>query len=410
MGKNIVILGTTNTKSEQLRFLKDKIAARGHQVILMDISMGGNPGFQAEITPEQVARLAGKNIAELIASKDRFEVTNTMSAGAQQMALDLLSQAKLDGIVALGGATMALIASQVMSKLPFGIPKVIAVPAAMPVYVGRWFKATDMVVMQLIFEIAGMNDLVKNAISQVAGAISGMVEEGFHHKALKLPYPSIAVTELGFSDQCAKYVEELLTEKGYQVFTFHATGMSDRAMDRLISQGFFDGVIEIVPAGLIEEKFKGNRAAGMERLDAACERGIPQVWAPGSVNITGAGPTRANREKYTATGKLFKVDDLRAMARFPLDELLVGAKLYAEKINKAKGTIKLVVPLRGWSSLDYEGSVLYNPEEDRLFIKELKKNLQRDIEIEEVDSNLEEFQTAQALVNSLHALMKEQKR
>ena len=68
--------------------------------------------------------------------------------------------------------------------------------------------------------------------------------------------------------------------KGYSVYPFHANGTSDRAMDRLIAQGFFDGVIEIVPAGLIEAKFKGNRAADMERLDAAGERGIPQVWAP----------------------------------------------------------------------------------------------------------------------------------
>ena len=104
-----------------------------------------------------------------------------------------------------------------------------------------------------------MNTLVKNAIAQVAGAIAGMVEEAYDYRSLKLPYPAIAVTELGFSDQCAKYVEQLLTEKGYSVYPFHAQGISDRAMDRLISQGFFDGVIEIVPAGLIEERFKGKQ-------------------------------------------------------------------------------------------------------------------------------------------------------
>ncbi|MGD2125513.1 MAG: Tm-1-like ATP-binding domain-containing protein [Desulfobacteraceae bacterium] len=410
MGKKIVILGTTNTKGEPLRFLKEKIASREHQAILMDISMGGQPSFQADIMPEEVAALAGKNVEELIASRDRFEVTNTMRDGAQQKALDLLSQGSLDGIVALGGATMALIGSQVMSKLPFGIPKVIATPAAMPVYVGRWFGATDLIVMQLIMEIAGMNDLVKNALAQVAGAIAGMVEETYDYKALKRPYPSIAVTEVGFSDQCAKYVEELLTKKGYHVYLFHAQGVSDRAMDRLISQGFFDGVIEIVPAGLIEAKFKGNRAADMQRLDAACERGIPQVWAPCCLNLTGAGPTRTNREKYTASGKVLKIDEMRVMARFPRDELLVGAKLYAEKLNKAKGPIKLVVPLRGWSSLDQEGSALYDPEKDRLFMEELKKNLVRPIEIEEVDCNLEEIRTAQALVDSLHNFMREEKR
>lgn len=409
MGKKVLILGTINTKEEQLKFLKEKIASRGHEAVLMDLSMGGHPSFQADITPREIASLVGKNLEEIIASKDRFAVVDAMRTGAQQKALDLLSRDHLDGIVALGGSTMALIGSQVMSKLPFGIPKVIATPAAMPVYVGRWFGATDLVVMQLIMEIAGMNDLVKNAIAQVAGTISGMVEEAHDYRALRLPSPSIAVTELGFSDLCAKFVEQLLTEKGYHVYPFHAQGISDRAMDRLISQGFFDGVIEIVPAGLIEERFKGNRAAGMERLDAACERGIPQVWAPCCLNLTGAGPTRTNRDKYIASGKVLNIDEMRAMARFPRDELLIGAKLYAEKINKAKGPMKLVLPLKGWSSLDQEGSPLYDPEEDRIFVDELKKNLRRSLEIEEVDCNLEDLRTARALVDSLDRFMRGQK-
>jgi uncharacterized protein (UPF0261 family) len=410
MKKNIVIIGTVNTKGDQLRFLKEKIESRGHRAILMDISMGGRPGFQADITPEEIASMVGEDMQEIMSSKDRLTVTNAMSAGAQQKALDLLSRGELDGIVSLGGSTIALIGSQVMSRLPFGIPKVIATPAAQTVYVARWFGATDVIVMQVIMEIAGMNDLIRNAISQVAGAVSGMVEEADDYKSIKLPHPSIAITELGFSDQCAKYVEQLLTEKGFHVYPFHAQGISDRAMDRLISQGFFDGVIEIVPAGLIEERFKGNRPAGMQRLDAAGERGIPQVWAPCCLNLTGAGPTRTNREKYLASGKVLHIDEMRAMARFPVDEMIIGAKLYAEKINKAKGPIKLVVPLRGWSSLEREGSVLYDPKEDQIFIEELKKNLQVPLEIEEVDCNLEDLGTAQALVDSLIRLMPEEKK
>ncbi|MDR3561989.1 MAG: Tm-1-like ATP-binding domain-containing protein, partial [Negativicutes bacterium] len=99
------------------------------------------------------------------------------------------------------------------------------------------------------------------------------------------------------------------------------------------------------------------------------------------------------------------IDAMRAMARFPLDEMLVGAKLYAEKINKAKGPLKLVVPLRGWSSLDAPGSILHDPAQDRLFMDELKRNLTNPIEIEEVDANLEELQIASALVDSLDAMM-----
>ena len=405
MKKKIVIIGTVDTKGEQLRFLKERIESSGHEVILMDISMGGHPSYQAEITPEEIARLAGKDLEEIIASKDRSAVVNTMTMGAQQKALYLLSNGELHGIVALGGATIALAGSRVMSKLPFGIPKVIGTPAAMPAYVGRWFGANDLTVMQLIMEVAGMNDLVKNALAQVAGAISGMVEEACDYTSLRLPYPSIAITQIGFSDQCAKNVERILEEKGYHVFPFHAQGVSDRAMDRLISQGFFDGVIEIVPAGLVEEKFEGNRAAGMERLDAALKRGIPQVWAPCCLNLTGAGPTRTNREKYLATGRIFEIDEIRAMTRFPTDELVIGAQLYAEKMNRAKGPLKLVVPLRGWSSIDREGSVLYDPAEDRFFVEELRKNLRTDIEIEEVDCNLEDMETAKVLVDSLDTYM-----
>jgi uncharacterized protein (UPF0261 family) len=407
MKKNIVLVGTADTKGEQLQFLKDRMEKRGHQIILMDISMGGTGNVKGDISPEEIAGSVGKDMAELTASRDRMWVTDIMTRGAIQTAMKLLSEDRLQGIVALGGVTIALVGARIMDRLPFGIPKIIATPAAMPVYVGRWFVPTNMVVMQMIMEVAGMNDLVKSALAQAAGAISGMVEEVTDHKKLTLPAPSVAVTELGFSDACAKNVERLLTEKGYHVYPFHANGTSDKAMDRLIAQGFFDAVVEIVPAGLVEAKFKGNRAAGMERLDAGLDRGIPQVWAPCCLNLTGVGPTRHNREKYMADGRIFEIDQMRAMTRFPEDELLEGARMYAEKMSKAKGPLKMVVPSKGWSSIDREGSVLYDPETDQVFMNELKKHLTTDVPILTVDCNLEDLPTAQAIVNSLDQMMKE---
>jgi len=405
MGKKIVIVGTMDTKGEQLMMLKEKIAAIGHHPVLMDLSMGGKHSYDADIGPNEIASLAGKQMEDIFAEEDRSVITNWMTQGAVAKARALLGENSLDGIVSLGGMSIALIGARIMSQLPFGIPKVIGTTAAMPAYVGKLFGATDITVMQLIMEIAGTNDLIKNAISQVAGAICGMAAASADHRELKLPKGSIAITQIGFSDRCAKNVENLLEEKGYAVFPFHAQGISDRAMDKLISQGFFDGVIDIVPAGLIEAKTSGNRAADMTRLDAAGERGIPQVWAPCCLNITGAGPTRVNREKYEASGRVFKMDEMRSMARFPKDELEIGARLYAEKLNNAKGPVKLVVPLKGWSSIDKPGSVLYDPEQDGYFIEVLKKQLEKPIEIEEIDANLEDFETAKKLVDSLDAMI-----
>jgi uncharacterized protein (UPF0261 family) len=406
MAKTIVILGTLDTKGEHLHLLKETIEARGHRALILDLSMGAIPAPAADIPAVEIARLAGHSIGELIAMRNRSVSTDIMIAGAQQKVLELLAKKAIDGAVAMGGASMALIASRVMAKLPFGMPKVIATPAAMPTYISEWFGALDVVIMQVIMEFAGINNLVTAVIAQVAGAISGMAEETLDYASLKLPYPSIAITQMGFNEECAVEVKRLLEGKGYNVYPFHANGISDRSMERLISQGFLDGLIDIVPAGLIEELFQGNRAAGMERLDAPIERGIPLVLAPCTLNATGAGPTRRMKERFINRTRRLQIDEIRFMTRYEPDEMRQGARLYAEKLNRAKGPVRFLFPLKGWSSIDKPGSVLYNPEEDRAFMDELKAQLKPEIPIEEVDCNLEDPEFARALVESFDTIFK----
>ena len=407
MSKTIVVLGTLDTKGEQLQFLKDKISARGHRAVIMDMGMGGEPTVQADITAREIAGLMGMDTEDFWASRDRFAKVEVMVEGARKKILDLLEKHEVDGAVALGGASMALIGSRIMSQLPFGIPKVIATSAAMPAYVGEWFDAMDVLVMQVIMEFTGLNDLLANAIAQVAGVISGMVEESRPHGSLTLPFPSVAITEIGFCPKCAQQVEELLEAKGYHVYPFHAQGISERAMDRLISQGFFDGVIDIVPAGLIEEIYQGNRPAGMARLDAAAERGIPQIIAPSTVNLTGCGVTRKNRERYASRPRIMKMDEMRSMTRFNADELTYAATFYRDKLNKAKGPVKFFVPLKGWSAIDREGMVLYDPDGDRVFVDALRQGLDPSVEIVEVPCNLEDLEFAQAMVDAFDVLFKQ---
>jgi len=405
MDKTILIIGSLDTKGEQIQFLKERINARGHRALIMDVSMGSSSEFKGDITPQEIVGLVGKDIAEIMGSEDRLFKTEAMTAGARQKMLDLFSKGDVDGAVALGGATIALLGSRAMQVLPFGVPKVIATSAAMPVYVGQWFEAMDILVMQIIMEFTGMNELLTHAIGQVAGVISGIVEESRHPSSLRLPYPAVAITEIGFSPQCTRQVASLLEANQYNVFTFHAQGISDRAMDRLISQGFFNGVIDVVPAGVVEEMFGGNRAAGKERLDAVCESGVPMVLAPCCINLTGCGATRTNREKYASRPHM-KIDELRAMTRFDNGELTAAAQAYAEKLNRAKGPVRFVVPLKGWSAIDREGTVLYNPEQDRVFVEKLRGNLNPSIPIVEVPYNLEDMEFAQALVDNFAAIFK----
>jgi len=406
MAKNIVVIGTLDTKGEPILFLKDRITQRGHQAIVVDLSMGGTPLFQADITPQEIAQAAGKSIEEITASRDRSMATRVMEAGAMKKIGELDSLKKVDGIIAIGGATMALVGAHIMEGFPFGMPKIIVTPAAMPPYIGYWFGTMDIAIIQSIVEFAGLNDLLKDVLARAAGAVCGMAEEASPAGSLRVPRGSIAITQFGFTDNCAKYVRQYLEEKGYVVYPFHAQGISDRAMDSLIEQGYFDGVIEIAPAGVIEEIFEGHRAAGPKRLEAAGRRGIPQVIAPGSINLTGCGITRKHREKYATRERVMKIDEIRAMTRFNDEELRIGAKAYVEKLNQAKGRVSILFPLRGWSSLDREGSILYDPQKDRVFVEELIRNLKPEIEVVEVDCNLEDPPFALALVEKLDFLYK----
>jgi uncharacterized protein (UPF0261 family) len=408
-GKRIAVLGTLDTKGEQLLYLKERVEARGHRPVLIDLSTGSKPPWKADITAAEIARGTGKKIEELRSAKDRAAGAQAMKMGAEQKVSELFSRGELDGIVALGGATMANIASGVMQKLPFGVPKVIAVPAIVPVFVIEWFNAMDIVAVQTITEMAGMNDLVKSGIERLAGVVCGMTEEARMYNTLQIPYPSVAITEYGFSQNCARQVRSLLEERGYHVFSFHAQGISDRAMEKLISQGFLNGVIDIVISGLSDELTQGNRASGKERLDAAAEKGIPQVLAPAGVNMTGCGPVRRNREKYETRSRILKMDENRSMTRYTVDELRDHARVYAEKLNRAKGPTVFLVPLRGWSSADKEGGVLYDPEEDKIFVDELKRLLKPDIEIHEIDCNLEDLEFAEALVDQFERIFKKMK-
>jgi uncharacterized protein (UPF0261 family) len=263
--------------------------------------------------------------------------------------------------------------------------------------------------MQVIMEFAGMHDLLEAVILQVAGAVSGMVEESLDHRSIKLPHPSVAITQIGFNEECASEVKRLLEEKGYYVYPFHANGISDRSMERLIAQGLLDGLIDIVPAGLIEELFQGNRAAGMERLDAPIERGMPLVLAPSTLNVTGCGPTRRMKERFFNRQPMLQIDEIRYMTRYTPEEMRQGARLYAEKFNRAKAPISFLVPLRGWSSVDKPGSVLYDPEKDRIFMEELTGLIKPGVPftVEEIDCNLEDREFARALVGSFEKLFRE---
>ncbi len=397
--KSVIVMGTLDTKGEEILFLKQQLEQKQCPVIVVDVSMGGQPPSKADVSPDEIARLGGSTIEEIRASKDRDWLTQAMEKGATEKVKQLYAEGKVGGIMAIGGSTMALFGARVMKLLPFGIPKIIVCPGVIPAQVRRLYDTMDMTIMQGVVDFAGLNELTTSVLVRAAGAMCGVLE-GSGEPISSLLEKSVAITELGWSSNCARLVKQHLEEMGYRVYPFHAQGIGDRAMEDLIVQGFFSGVIDIATAGVIEEIFHGTRAAGPKRLEAAGERGLPQVIAPCSINITNASLSRRQPEKYASREKKLKQDEARIETRYNREELTAAAGVYAGKLNKARGPVKILFPTRGWSSLDREGSVLHAPEEDKVFVEELRRKLKPEIEIEELDCHLEDAEFALALVEA----------
>ncbi|MBW1707669.1 MAG: Tm-1-like ATP-binding domain-containing protein [Deltaproteobacteria bacterium] len=398
MEKSILIISTLDTKEEEATYLRERILALGLKPLLMDIAMRGNGSSKADITPAQVATAGDSSLKDIHKSSDREQITKIMLRGAKRLEIKLFEDGKIDGVISIGGSTGSLMATEIMHSLPFGVPKVmVSCTASIPGLSTRYIKTSDMVLFHSVIEIFGLNDILRNVLERAALALAGMVQ-GTVTPPKSSKGKSIAMTMLGPCEQCATAVRLGLEEKGFQVIGLTATGVGDRAMEEMIAQGFFQGVIDITPGGVGEHLFGFMRDAGPHRLESAGKIGIPQIISTCSVNHM--TPSKSKYKPEYHERRKYNLDRFRTWLRLSPDELIQVADVFAEKVNRSKGPVKFVIPLKGWSSVDIPGNPTYDPKEDRIFTEELRRRLKPEIESIEVNANLEDPEFAKAIVKA----------
>lgn len=396
--KAVLIISTLDTKGVETLYLRDKIASLGIKPLLMDISMRGKGESPADITPAQVAHAGGSSLEEIHASRERSKNTNITIKGASKIAGELFAQGKLDGVIAMGGSTGSLMATEVMRSLPFGLPKLmISSTAALPGLSTRYIGTGDIILFHSVIEISGVTDLLKNVMDRASCALAGMVQGAVTSPQAET-VKSIAMTMLGPCEQCASSVRKALEQEGYQVIGFSAAGISDRAMEEMMVAGLFQGVIDLAPGGVGEHLFGFMRDAGPHRMEAAGNAGVPQIISTCSVNHM-TPSKRKYKPEYHDRPK-YDLDKLRTWIRLSSDELKQVALAFAEKLNRAQGPVWVIVPRKGWSSADYPGNATFNPVEDRVFTAVLREKLKSHIIITEVDANMEDPEFSKAVIEA----------
>jgi len=413
----IVAVGMLDEREEGLRLIKDQIEKRGHQPLLIDISIGTG-AIESSLTPDidnnTLAAEGGTTIEAVrqMLAKERDQATAVMADGLGKSLQRLHAEGKLQGIIAVGGMTGTFISLSAMKLLPFGVPKLlISSVAAMPAYakkLAEYFGVRDITVMHSVVDTVGLNPLVRRLMINGASAICGMAEA--EAPEVQDEKPSIALTEFGFCDKGAHYVRDLL-EKDFDLISFHATGIGEKAAMDLVGQNLFEAFVDLVPAGFSEYLLGGNRNAGPDRLEAGINHGKPYILTPCGFDMISCGPIQRRDDgdplwvsRKLADRKLLLQDAIRVQARTSAEEMQTIAQEVAGRLNRSqnKKLIKFILPTRGFSSLSVEGGALHEPESDRAFVDALKQYLDDDIGIQEVDADINTPEFARAVVDALN--------
>jgi uncharacterized protein (UPF0261 family) len=405
MTRRILIIGALDTKGLEFAHLRDLIRGHGAETQVMNIGVMGEPPFAPEVDSATVAQAAGTELGELRAANDRGAAMATMARGAAAVARRLYDEGRVDAAIGMGGSGGASVIAAAMRALPLHVPKLLVFTLAagdMKPYVG----SRNITVMPSIVDVAGLNRVSRQIFAHAAGAIVGMAGTAVPAGEDR---PILAASMFGNTTPCVDRARAALEASGYEVMVFHATGTGGETMEALIGDGFVSGVLDVTTTEWADEIAGGILSAGPTRLDAAGQAGIPQVVAPGCLDMANFGPRATVPAKYDDR-QLYEWNPTVTLMRTTPEENERLGQVFAEKLNAARGPVRVLVPLRGFSMLDSPGERFWLPEADAAFTRVLRAGLRPDIPVEELDANVNDPAFADRAATALLEMLERETR
>jgi uncharacterized protein (UPF0261 family) len=403
----IAILGTLDTKGQEVAYMKNLLEAQGHSTVIIDVGLLSPPGIPPDISNEEIAQRAGWELSNLIQTGERDKIMGEMGKGAMKLLLHLYQEGKIDGVISLGGNQGSAISSTAMRALPFGFPKYLVSTVAsgnIRPYIGH----KDIGVVFSVGDfLGGPNPVTRSVLANAVSAVMGMVEHGMRGK-LEPGERTVAVTALGNTEPAVSLAVKKLQEKGFQVIPFHASGAGGSAMEELIEHGIILGVLDLTPHELTEEVVGAGAYIPVTpgRLRAAGAKGIPQVVSTGGMEYLCFGPKESIPLRLRKR-KIYMHNPLNANVRVSRNEMSQVGKTMAERLNEARGMTAVLIPLRGWSIYGAKGGPLYDEVGYKIFLKALKNHLRAHIRLEEVDAHINDSRFVERCVKQLVEFMNE---
>ncbi|MBE3133772.1 MAG: Tm-1-like ATP-binding domain-containing protein [Acidobacteria bacterium] len=404
--KTIAVLATLDTKGKEAEFLREQIGKHGQRALIVDVGVMGAPAAKADVTRAEVAEAGGTPLARLLQNPDREIAAPLMAEGATKIVSRLAAEKKIHGVLGLGGTQGTTLCTQVMRALPYGFPKVMVSTMASG-NVAPWVDIRDITMMFSVADIMGLNPVTRKILANAAGAACGMASTDVEMETGDTNL--VAVTTVGITTQGAMKAVEVLEAAGLHTIVFHAIGAGGRAMEQMMKEGIIAAVLDYSTIEVSNEMYHALLAGGPERCTTAGKLGIPQVIAPGAIEVLVFNEPETVPPPFNTRTLIRhspKITDVRLNAA----EMANVGKELARRLSFTKDRAVFMIPTAGYDSYAVKGKGFYDPEADAAFVRELTANLPSCIEVVKRDTHIEDPAFAVEAAKTLLTLIDAKKR
>ena len=262
-----------------------------------------------------------------------------------------------------------------------------------------------MMMMNAVTDIAGLNRISKQVLSNAAHAAAGMAR-GYEVDQVRRPRPasrSIAISMFGVTTPGVMRIREQLEENGFEVVTFHAVG-EGAGMEHLIDTGAIDGAHRLHAARDHQPLEQGHLRPGLRADGGRDPHGHPAGRRPGCGRVLQlrrrATPSRRSSTPTSATSSSTTRTSPRCWR--PRTSCARLGEYIADHVNQAPGPKAVALPLNGLDNYFKEGSQWHGVDVSPL-LDAIRATLDPAIEVVEMDNNINDTAFADAVFDAVHA-------
>lgn len=402
----IAVLGTFDTKGNELTFIGDAIRREGLDVLSIDVGSFDAPGTKADVSRTEVLASSQEDWQTILARKDRGECVALMSRVSAHHLSNLVAENKVHGVISLGGSGGTAIGTAAMRSLPIGFPKVMVSTLSSgdtSAYVGT----VDIVMIPTIVDVAGINRISSVIFENAASAVCGMTKAAEQRRRIPPAGKSIVVASMfGNTTVCVDEARKIIEQAGFEVLVFHATGTGGRAMESLIESGMVAGVLDITTTEWADELIGGVLTAGPGRLDAAAKANVPSIVVPGCLDMVNFGEPATIPEQFKGRN-LYHHNPQITLMRTTATECEELGRILAEKVNQYQAPTTVLIPRRAISIISAPGQPFYDPVADEALFNSIKSHLKASVPLIEMDAEINAPAFARRSAETLLSLMRD---